>query len=93
MTTTSAAQTEYTGKIGVLPSLPGGKRAPVTQEGRIEPRRPRQVDEQNEILAKSRHSVGSEAKLGDAAGDRRERHAIDHERADHEQHPRCRGDG
>src|SRR4029450_13481991 len=73
------------GQIGDLPSLQRGKRAPVTHEARIEPRRPRQVDEQNEVLAKSRHSVGSEAKLGDAGGDRRERHAIDHECADHEQ--------
>src|SRR5207253_8940712 len=69
------------GQIGDLPSLQGGKRAPVTQEARIEPRRPRQIDEQNEILAKSRHSVGSEAKLGDAGRDRRERHPVDDERA------------
>src|SRR5882724_4443346 len=73
------------GQIGDLPSFQDCKRAPVTQEARIEPRRPRQVDEKNEILAKSRHSVGSEAKLGDAGCNRRERHPINHECADHEQ--------
>ena len=70
------------GQIGDLPTFQGGKRAPVTQEARIEPRRPRQVDKKNEILAKSRHSVRSEAKLGDAGGNRRQRHPIHHECAD-----------
>ena len=57
----------------------------MTQEARVEPRRPRQVHEQNEVLAKRRHPVGSETEPGDAGGDRGERHRIDHERADHQQ--------
>src|SRR5262245_35084497 len=51
-------------EVGDLPLLQRRKRAAATQEGRIEPRRPRQVDEQNEILAKGGHSIWSEAKLG-----------------------------
>ena len=70
------------GQVRNLPSLQNGERAPVTQEARVQPRRPRQVDEKNDVLAKSRDPVGREAKFRDAGSDRRERHPVDHECAD-----------
>ena len=73
------------GQVGDLPSLQSIERAAPAKETRVQPCRPRQVDEQNEVLAKRRHPVGREAELRDARRDGAERQPVDDERAGDEQ--------
>ena len=57
----------------------------MTQEARIQPRRPGQVDEQNEFSPRAATRLGVKPNSEMRAAIATECHAIDHERADHEQ--------
>ena len=66
-TTTTTAQTRYTGRKLVCHRSMEANPSPATQEERVEDGRPTQVGQQDQVLAQGRHPVRGEAELGDPA--------------------------
>ena len=67
-------------QVGHLPPFDGGGARARTEEARIEVRRPRYVDEQEEVLPGCRDAVRGESESGDARLDRAERERVHEER-------------
>ena len=72
-------------QVGGLPALQGGEGAAAPQEPRVQPGRPPQVDEQDEVLPEGGHLVGAEPELGDARRDRRQGRGVGGEGGGQEQ--------
>src|SRR3982751_5019576 len=59
-----------------LPSLEGRERSAPSQKADVEHGGPRQVDEENHVLAQGGHAVRGESELGDARGDGPQRYRV-----------------
>src|SRR6266481_8080829 len=67
-----------------LPFFEGGERSAPSQEAEVERGGPRQIDQENHVLAQGGHAVRGKAELGDARGDGPQRDRVDQEGADHQ---------
>src|SRR5439155_6655918 len=59
-----------------LPFFEGGERSAPSQEADVEHGGPRQIDQENHVLAQGGHAVRGKAELGDARGDGPERYRV-----------------
>ena len=69
------------GQVCRLPSLERRKLAVAAHEAAIQPQRPPEIHEQDDILPERRHLVGAEAELRNTGGDRNQRDDIDDQRS------------
>src|SRR6185369_498700 len=67
-----------------LPFFEGDERSAPSQEANVEHGGPRQIDQENHVLAQGGHAVRGEAELGDARGDGPQRYRVGQERTDHQ---------
>src|SRR5690606_36726994 len=59
------------GEVGRLPALQGGEGGAAQEEAEVEPGRPGEVDEEDDVLAERRQPVEGGAELRDPGGDGR----------------------
>src|SRR5918994_5320579 len=67
-----------------LPPFEARERSAPYQEADVEHGGPRQIDQENQVLAEGGHAVRAEAELGDTRGDGPQRYSVGQQRTDHQ---------
>src|SRR5215211_4036601 len=67
-----------------LPPFEARERSAPSQKAEVEHGGPRQIDQENQVLAQGGHAVRAEAELGDTRGDGPQRYCVGQQRTDHQ---------